>query len=159
MQQPKCASGGYRASGARDFSGGYGLSNDGRWNTRGRPVTYCSTVPSLTALEKRVHVTDPALLPVQALVTYELPDNISKRTIDIKDLPADWTTRETHTQRIGDQWLDSEKETLLFVPSVIVPIANVPDLNVLINHRVANAVLIKIIDVTPFSLDPRLFKP
>jgi RES domain-containing protein len=144
---------------ARDFSGGYGLSNNGRWNTRGRPVTYCSTVPSLTALERRVHVTDPALLPAQALVTYEMPDSISKRTIDIKDLPADWTKRETHTQSIGDQWLHSETETLLFVPSVIVPIANVPDLNVLINHWVIDAALIKIIDITPFSLDPRLFKP
>jgi RES domain-containing protein len=108
---------------ARDFDGGYGVSNDGRWNTRGRRVTYCSTVASLTALEKRVHVTDPALLPPQILVTYELPDSISRRTIEIDDLPADWTVRETHTQAIGDQWLDSKAAALLFVPSVIVPIA------------------------------------
>jgi RES domain-containing protein len=40
---------------------GYGLTNSGRWNTTGRPVTYCSTVPSLTALEKRAHVTDISL--------------------------------------------------------------------------------------------------
>jgi len=52
---------------ARDFDGGYGLVNSGRWNTTGRPVTYCSTVPSLAALEKRVHVTDPALLPPQKI--------------------------------------------------------------------------------------------
>jgi RES domain-containing protein len=144
---------------ARDFDGGYGLSNDGRWNTRGRPVTYCSTVASLTALEKRVHVNDPALLPPQSLVTYEMPDTISKRTIDISELPGDWTTRETHTQRIGDEWLDSLSATLLLVPSVIVPIANVPDLNVLINHRMAEAASITIADVTPFTLDPRLFRP
>jgi RES domain-containing protein len=144
---------------ARDFDGGYGLSNDGRWNTRGRPVTYCSTVASLTALEKRVHVNDPALLPPQSLVTYEMPDTISKRTIDISELPGDWTTRETHTQRIGDEWLDSLWATLLLVPSVIVPIANVPDLNVLINHRMAEAASITIADVTPFTLDPRLFRP
>lgn len=144
---------------ARGFDGGYGLSNDGRWNTRGRPVTYCSTVASLTALEKRVHVTDPALLPAQVLVTYELPNSISRRAVEIKELPADWTVRETHTQSIGDQWLDSETEVLLFVPSVIVPIANVPDQNVLINHRVGDAASIKIVDITPFTLDPRLFKP
>ncbi len=144
---------------ARDFDGGYGLSNDGRWNTWGRPVTYCSTVASLTALERRVHVSDPALLPAQVLVTYELPDDISQRTIDISELPADWTTRETHTQSIGDRWLDSVTETLLFVPSVIVPIANVPDLNVLINHRVADAASIRIADITSFTLDPRLFRP
>jgi RES domain-containing protein len=81
------------------------------------------------------------------------------RTIGISELPSDWTARQTHTQNIGDQWLDSVSEVLLFVPSVIVPIADVPDRNVLINHRVADAALIKIADVAPFSLDPRLFKP
>src|SRR4051812_516498 len=116
---------------ARDFDGGYGLLNDGRWNSRGHPVTYCSTVASLTALEKRVHVTDPALLPTQVLVTYEVSDNISQRTIEISALPEDWMLRATHTQRIGAQWLDSKSEVLLLVPSVIMPIANVPDRNVL----------------------------
>jgi RES domain-containing protein len=144
---------------ARDFDGGYGLSNDGRWNTRGRPVTYCSTVASLTALEKRVHVSDPALLPPQALVAYDVPDNISQRTIDPKDLPADWTTRQTDTQSVGDQWLDLATEVLLFVPSVIVPIASAPDRNVLINHRAAKAAAIKIAEISPFTLDPRLFNP
>ena len=52
---------------ARDFTGGYGLSNNGRWNTVGRAVTYCATVPSLAALEKRVHVTDAADLPRRAM--------------------------------------------------------------------------------------------
>jgi RES domain-containing protein len=144
---------------ARDFDGGFGLFNNGRWNTRGRPVTYCSTVPSLAALEKRVHVSDPALLPAQVLVTYELPDDMAQRTIAIDGLPADWTARETRTQGIGDRWLDAKTEALLFVPSVIVPIANVPDRNVLINHRAAKVASIKIVDIVPSTLDPRLFKP
>jgi RES domain-containing protein len=143
----------------REFDGGYGLFNDGRWNTRGRPVTYCSTVASLAVLEKRVHVSDPALLPPQMLVTYELPEDISRRTIEIDTLPANWTLREVQTQAIGDQWLDSRAEALLLVPSVVVPVANVPDRNVLINHRVAAAASIKIVHVRPFTLDPRLFKP
>jgi len=58
---------------AHDFSGAYGLLHPGRWNTPGRPITYCSTVPSLTALEKRVHVTDPSLLPPLLLVEYSVP--------------------------------------------------------------------------------------
>ena len=142
---------------ARDFDGGYAIFNNGRWNTRGRPVTYCSTVASLAALEKRVHVADPALLPPQVLVTYEMPDSISSRTIDIDGLPRDWTVRETHTQAIGDQWLDSRAEVLLFVPSVILPVTKVPDRNVLINHRVADAGLITLVHVTPLTLEPRLF--
>jgi len=142
---------------ARDFDGGYAIFNNGRWNTRGRPVTYCSTVASLAALEKRVHVADPALLPPQVLVTYEMPDSISSRTIDVDHLPRDWTVRETHTQAIGDQWLDSRAEVLLFVPSVILPVTNIPDRNVLINHRVADAGFINIVLITALTLDPRLF--
>src|SRR6266545_3069529 len=120
---------------ARDFDGGYGLSNNGRWSTRGRPVTYCSTVPSLAALEKRVHVTDPGLLPPQALVEYEVPDNVGIDTVSMESLPSDWTTREKHSQRLGDEWLDRATEALLIVPSVIMPIKNATDRNVLINHR------------------------
>ena len=73
---------------ARDFDGGFGLHNNGRWNTKGRPVTYCATVPSLSALEKRAHVTDPGLLPDQVVVAYDVPDDIAVHNIEIGDLPA-----------------------------------------------------------------------
>jgi RES domain-containing protein len=140
-----------------DFTGGYGLLYSGRWNTPSRPVTYCSTVPSLAALEKRVHATDPSLLPLQAAVEYHVPDDVTPREIALDALPTDWGTREVDTQRIGDEWLDAVTEALLVVPSVIVPLANAPDRNVLINHRHPDAVRITVVAVTPFTLDPRLF--
>lgn len=152
----------WRLSSARraaEFDGGYGIFNDGRWNTRGRPVTYCATVPSLAALEKRVHVADPALLPPQIMVAYDVPDGISLRAIEIGDLPAGWEMQQTTTQGIGDGWLDSAQEVLLSVPSVIVPFTNAPDRNILINHRAANIASIRIEAITPFILDPRLFRP
>jgi len=142
---------------ARNFDGGYGLANNGRWNTRGRPVTYCSTVPSLCALEKRVHVVDPALLPPQVMVAYEAPDRLAVRKIEISDLSSDWAAREVETQALGDAWLDDGDEALLIVPSVIVPLASAPDRNVLINHRARGVEAITIIDIVPFTLDPRLF--
>ena len=144
---------------ARDFTGGYGLLHSGRWNTAGRPVTYCATVPSLAALEKRVHVADPALLPPQSMIEYEVPDDLSQRTVDLKALSSDWVHREVDTQSLGDQWLDSIAETLLIVPSVIVPLPNVPDRNVLINHRHPDAARIGTVRVISFELDPRLFQP
>jgi len=143
---------------ARDFDGGYGLSNSGRWNSVGRPVTYCATVPSLAALEQRVHVTDPGLLPPQVMVEYEAPDDIAARAIALSDLPADWIARETHTQHLGDQWLHAMTGGLLIVPSVVVPLANAPDRNVLVNHRHPAAAGIVMVAQTPFSLDPRLFR-
>ena len=143
---------------ARDFDGGYGLTNRGRWNTTGRPVTYCSTVPSLTALEKRVHVTATSLLPHQAMVEYAVPDDILARSISFDALPSDWVSRETHTQTLGDVWLDECVELILVVPSVIMPIASAPDRNVLINHRHSSSTRITITAVTPFIFDPRLFQ-
>lgn len=144
---------------AHDFDGGFGLFNDGRWNTRGRPVTYCSTMPSLAALEKRVHVSDAALLPPQVMVAYDVPDDLPNRTVSIDDLPSDWVRRETHTQALGNAWLDGIAEVLLFVPSVVVPVAEAADRNVLINHRHAAAATIRIARTEAFTLDPRLFNP
>src|SRR5258708_35178333 len=141
------------------LDGGYGLANNGRWNSRARPVTYCSTVPSLGALEKRVHVTNPGLLPPQVMVQYDAPDDLPLRRIEIGDLPSDWITREIDTQQRGDIWLDGVAAVLLIAPSLIVPIASAPHRNVLINHRHADAARIRIVDVVPFTLDPRLFKP
>jgi RES domain-containing protein len=144
---------------ARDLDGGYGLANNGRWNTRGRPVTYCSTVPSLAALEKRVHVLSPSLLPPQNLVAIDVPDDAHRKVIAITGLPPDWTFREAHTQALGDAWLDAALELLLFVPSVILPFADVPEQNVLINHRAAGAGRVSVAEASPFTLDPRLFSP
>src|SRR5437016_4547553 len=87
---------------ARDFDGGYGLVNSGRWNTVGRPVTYCATVPSLSALEKRVHVNASELLPPRDMVEYSVEDGVPGRTISLSDLSGDWASREIHTQKRGD---------------------------------------------------------
>jgi RES domain-containing protein len=97
------------------------------------------------ALEKRVHVTDPGLLPPQALVEY--------------DLPSGWTMRETHSQKLGDEWLDRATEAVLVVPSVVMPISTATDRNVLINHRHNATARISISAITPFTLDPRIFQP
>ncbi len=144
---------------ARSLDGGYGLAYDGRWSTRGRLVTYCSTVPSLCALEKRVHVTAPDLLPAQLMVEYEAPDDLPRDEITIEQLPIDWIRREPQTQHLGDAWLDRRSEALLAVPSAVVLIGTAPDRNVLINHRHGAAGSIRIVDVVPFTLDPRLFSP
>jgi RES domain-containing protein len=143
---------------ARDFDGGYGLANSGRWNTTGRAVTYCSTVPSLTALEKRVHVTDTSLLAPQAMVEYAVPNDAPMHTITFSDLPSDWASREMHTQKLGDGWLDERTELILVVPSVIMPIASASDRNVLINHRHSAIARITVTAITPFTFDPRLFQ-
>ena len=144
---------------ARDLTGGYGLFNNGRWNTVGRAVTYCATVPSLAALEKRVHVNDAGTLPPQSMIAYDVPDDVRVRRIEINALPSDWAKREIHTQELGDQWLDTGEEAILLVPSVVMPITEAVDRNALINHRRPEAARITIAHVISFTLDLRLFRP
>jgi hypothetical protein len=91
------------------------------------------------------------------LVEYEAPNDIPLAAVNFADLPEDWISREVDTQQIGDQWLDSASQTLLTVPSAIVPVSRAPERNVLINHRHARS--IKIVGVTALPLDPRLFGP
>src|SRR5699024_3699145 len=89
---------------ARVFDGGYGMLHHGRWNTRGHPITYCATSPSLCVLEKLVHIEDPRLLPALVMVRYEAPDDLIMETLTLSDLPSDWRLREDWTQQRGDRW-------------------------------------------------------
>lgn len=142
---------------ARTFDGGYGLLFDGRWNTKGHPVTYCATSPALCVLEKLVHVEDPTLLPELMMVRYDAPDDLAIETRGLTDLPQDWRQQESWTQQQGDQWHDSLSTPLLRVPSAILPLDQSPDLNVLINHHHPAAARVSIVAVDPYVLDPRLF--
>jgi len=151
----------WRLSNAEDahhFDGGYGLHHDGRWNTRGHPVTYCATGPALCLLEKLVHVEDPALLPDRTtLVCYQTPDGLAVEDVPVDVLPDDWRSNQTVTQRIGDDWLDGVGGCLLRVPSVIVPVPESDDRNILINHRHDAAARIATSYTRIFEYDPRLF--
>jgi len=142
---------------ATAFDGGYGLLFDGRWNTVGHAVTYCSTSPSLCVLEKLVHVEDPGLLPALVMVTYDVPDDLAIEDVPLPALPQGWRQAETTTQQHGDDWHQRRATPLLRVPSAIVPIADSPDLNMLINHAHPDAARITIRSRQDFRLDPRLF--
>ena len=140
------------------FDGGYGHGHDGRWNTSGHRVTYCSTGPALCLLEKLVHIDDPLLLPDDTmLVCYQVPDDVTIETMHLEQVPSDWRAEQSVTQAIGDTWLDGSTAGLLSVPSAVVPISHADDRNVLVNHRHEDAARISISRIDPFEYDPRLF--
>ncbi len=144
---------------AARLDGGYGLAHDGRWNSRGRPVTYCGTGPALCLLEKLVHIGDMSLAPDDTvLVRYEVADEVAIEDVRIEDLPAGWRLDEGASRAIGDDWLDRRSSCLLRVPSVVVPVAEADDRNVVVNHRHADATGIDIAGKEPFAYDPRLFR-
>ena len=143
---------------AERFDGGYGLLQDGRWNSKGRRVTYCATGPALCVLERLVHIKDVSGVPDNnMLVQYDAPDEIALEARVVDDLPSGWQFDEDATRSIGDAWLDGRLAPLLTVPSVVVPVTDTDDRNVLINHRHPDAARISIARVEPFEFDPRLF--
>lgn len=143
---------------AERFDGGYGLGNDGRWNGRGRPVTYCSSGPALCVLEKLVHISDASLLPDDTMVVrYEAPNDLKIDEVPLDSLPERWYSLGSLTRRLGNNWLDGVSACLLRVPSVIVPIADTRDRNVLINHRHEDARRITLSRIETFRYDARLF--
>lgn len=151
----------WRLSGAayaERLDGGYGLENDGRWNTRGRAVTYGSAGPALCLLEKLVHIDDVGLIPDDTmLVLYDVPDDVAVEEVRLEDLPDGWRQDERLTRAKGNGWLDGVSSCLLRVPSVIVPVADADDRDVLINHRHEDAGRIVVSRIAPFEYDPRLF--
>lgn len=150
----------WRLSGAAfavRFDGGYGLQNAGRWNERGRLVTYCATGPALCVLEKLVHVEDADLLPDDTmLIRYDVPDDLHVEESRLADLPEDWQADQRVTRRVGSAWLDRMSSCLLRVPSAIVPVPDAEDRNVLVNHRHRDAARITIARIETFAYDPRL---
>ena len=87
---------------AERFDGGYGLDHEGRWNERGRLVTYCSTGPALCVLEKLVHVEDTGLLPDDTmLIRYDVPDGLRVEESRLGELPEDWRNDETDGSEAG----------------------------------------------------------
>ena len=74
-------------------------------------------------------------MPPLVMVGYDVPDDLAIETIGLADLPKTWRAQESWTQARGDLWHDARHAPLLRVPSAIVPIADLPDANVLINHR------------------------
>ena len=151
----------WRLSGAEfaeRFDGGFGLSHDGRWNERGRPITYCSTGPALCVLEKLVHIEDASLIPDDTvLVRYEVPDDLRVEDAPLDSLPAAWRTDVRLTRTIGNAWLDGGSACLLRVPSAVVPIRDANDRNLVVNHQHEGAARITISRLEAFAYDPRLF--
>ncbi len=112
----------------------------------------------MCVLEKLVHVEDPGLLPPDlVMVEYELADSVELGRIDAQDLPANWRQNVALTQSIGDELLrDADEAPAIIVPSAIVSLKNAPDQNLLINHSSRQISKLKLVEVSPFAIDPRL---
>jgi RES domain-containing protein len=132
-----------------DLSGQGGLYTSGRWHSQGRPVAYTAEHPALALLEVRVNLDVSAafLPPDYVMIKIEVPERLAIFASDIE--PSD----SVAACRAGDAWLETGKMPLMRVRSVLAP----ESYNILINPLHPDAKAISVVELMPFTFDPRLF--
>jgi RES domain-containing protein len=135
------------------FSGEGARIFEGRWNSAGVRMVYCSEHLSLAALEILVH-TQPVTIRDKFRVFQVSWEEAIMSAIDLRKLPKGWNAQPPGliSKNIGDEWVHSGRSAVLVVPSVIVPLEK----TFLLNPKHRDFGKIKIKDAGSFYLDPRL---
>lgn len=126
-----------------------------RWNSKGVEMIYSAESRALAMAEVVVHLTLASLPSDFVMVTFEIPDNLKIETINIEDLPIEWSSfpEPRSTQKIGNAFIESKTAAVLKVPSAVVK----GDFNFLMNPSHPDWNRIKVVDVSDFIFDRRLF--
>jgi RES domain-containing protein len=135
------------------FSGEGARIFEGRWNSAGVRVVYCSENLALAALEILVH-THPVIVRDKCRGFRATWDESLMTTIDLRKLPKGWNAQPPGpiSKNVGDEWIRSERSAVLALPSIIVPLER----TFLLNPKHRDFGKIKIKDAGSFALDPRL---
>tara|TARA_R110001606_G_scaffold346947_1_gene496235 strand:- start:191 stop:649 length:459 start_codon:yes stop_codon:yes gene_type:complete len=141
---------------ATDFNGKGAAKSNNRWNSKGTEIIYTAESRALAMAEVAVHVTMATLPKDFVMLTIDVPDEIKIKKIDLKDLDENWNMMlpNSKTKKIGDVFIDDLEFCILKVPSAVVK----GDFNYLINPYHKQFKKIKIIDVTNFPFDKRMFQ-
>jgi len=127
-----------------------------RWNPVEVPMVYAATSLALAAVEVFVNL-EPLDAPDDLVVIEaELPLDAGRcERVQIGSLPKDWR-RQKHPelQRIGAEWIKSNRSLVMMVPSAAVD----GDWNLLINPLHPDAAKIRIEKPRPFRFDERMFQ-
>ena len=139
-----------------DLSGKGAELSGGRWNSKGSVIIYTSASRALCTAEIAVHIPIGIIPGNYFLAEIEIQDDITMEEVSVLQLPAKWNQfpHSHETQKIGDQFIASNKTLLLKVPSAVVQ----GDFNYLINPQHADFSKVKIRNTESFSFDERLFR-
>lgn len=119
-------------------------------------MVYAATSIAIAAIEVFVHL-DPKLPPLD-MVSVEAELKVEEAACErilVRDLPSDWHhERHPELQRIGSEWIRSQRSLVLLVPSAAIA----DSWNALVNPEHPDARRIKIVETKPFRFDERMFK-
>ncbi|MCB0762251.1 MAG: RES family NAD+ phosphorylase [Flavobacteriales bacterium] len=128
-----------------------------RWNSKGTEIVYSSESRALAMAEVAVHLPNGLIPADYVMLEIQLPTSVTIPTLSASKLPDRWQVHPpgVHTQQLGDAFILESKSLALRVPSAVVP----GDHNVLINPFHRDFKKVKIVDISDFPFDERLFNP
>lgn len=141
---------------ANDLSGKGAAKFGNRWNSKGIEMLYTAESRALAMAEVLVHLSLAILPDDYMMIEIEIPDTLEIEILKSQYLDSDWNANppQLSTQRLGDNFIYSKKYCVLKVPSAVVK----GDFNYLLNPNHIDINKIKIIEITNFPFDKRIFK-
>jgi RES domain-containing protein len=135
------------------FSGEGARIYEGRWNSAGVAMVYCSEHLSLAALEILAH-TQPVTIRDKFRAFRVSWGEALMTIVDLKKLPKGWDDQppSAMSKSIGDEWIKSGRSAVLALPSVLIR----QERTFLLNPKHRDFAKIEIKDTGSFALDPRL---
>jgi RES domain-containing protein len=127
-----------------------------RWSSPGVRLAYAAEHLSLAMLEYYVHL-DPDQPPTDLVVVEaDIPENVSRISIGLKQLPANWrqSPAPAALAAIGDEFAAGQRAAALTVPSVLAPAES----NWIINPRHPAFARIRVHPAQTFQYDLRFFQ-
>lgn len=140
---------------ATDLSGQGAALFGGRWNHREHRALYFGMTPAICALETFIHATEVPRFPLK-LIQLSLPDDPALYwEPSMAQLPYGWDAKpsDTPSMDFGTAWLEEGRQLGLILPSSVLTVER----NIMLNPEHAAASQIKVLDVTDFSYDSRMF--
>lgn len=136
-----------------DLSGEGARLYGGRWNKKGTSMLYFSEHLSLCVLEILVHIEQQLISNTFYFIEVEVPDKYIK-LISKEELPVNWQSNVllSSTQDFGSEWVASNKDLALKIPSAVLEFEN----NILINPNHSLFSKLKITRIERLNLDTRL---
>jgi len=138
-----------------ELSGKGAALSGNRWNSKGTELIYTSESRALAMAEVAIHLSLSLLPKDYVMVEIDVPSYISILTLVPDELPTGWNhfPHMLDTQKIGDDFVSERKNSVLKVPSAVVP----GDFNFLINPHHPDFSTFEIVSQEDFPFDPRLF--
>jgi RES domain-containing protein len=127
---------------------------EGRWNSAGKKVLYCSESIPLAFMESMVRRQGVGFNQDFQIAHIEIPGTATIKTIEADGLEKGWDNPHDYSicQRLADAWYDLHEDLVLKVPSATLSICY----NYVLNAQHPGFLRVKLLKLTPLVPDARI---